>query len=648
MNGVDYTQRLNRQRELYQKEIADNNRAHRTVMDDMQEAKESQLKENADNFHAKKLELEKKFGDRYDELNKSQKEALSEKNKEYEQAINAEKKQFSELSRNRLKDWNKKISDIQNSYKYNLEDSKEMDEKIRDQIKTNADKRVKDVLAESEAKVKEYQSNALGSSKSVQEKLDAEKRQLSREHERDLNRVYRDEVEKRNVMKDRLSRDVANIRQAREEESERLQLKTRENIDKVNQDAALKLDKTAEQTRTAMEKINMKQKEEVRKQNLDLRNEMMKQTKQHHRDMEKLEMKHKAAGIGAGSLQSKLREDQRAEQESQKRLRSQNYLDQRERMTRNFEKAMDEARENFQDTYRDMSIKSADKLVTEKRELTDLNIKERLSDRRKFQRASNDHDLAMKFQQETSHDTLQSQRKLANKQIETLKKKFGESMDDALERSQLSMKSMKDEMNKEKRELSEKLHEQNAFQEKFLRAAHAEKIEKLTDKYEEKLQGMQNKNEELRSQMHNKIKEVIEQTTREMDRQRGELEKSAKIEKANLRSVAEQQENELRKRIDEVHNNYTRKMDQDRLNNQSKVKELTFKYENQLKDERTKYQDIIDHNNRFFERELMRLKMSSDSERDRLITQYEGRIKQLQSAFQNKQRELEQFNQLQS
>ena len=648
MNGVDYTQRLNRQRELYQKEIADNNRAHRTVIDDMQEAKETQLKQNADNFHAKKLELENKFGDRYDELNKSQKEALNEKNKEYEQAINAERKQFSELSRNRLKGWNKKISDIQNSYKYNLEDSKEMDEKIRDQIKTNADKRVKDVLAESEAKVKEYQSNALGSSKSVQEKLDAEKRQLNREHERDLNRVYRDEVEKRNVMKDRLSRDVANIRQAREEESERLQLKTRENIDKVNQDAALKLDKTAEQTRSAMEQINMKQKEEVRKQNLDLRNEMMKQSKQHHRDMEKLEMKHKAAGIGADSLQSKLREDQRAEQESQKRLRSQNYLDQRERMTRNFEKAMDEARENFQDTYRDMSIKSADKLVTEKRELTDLNIKERLSDLRKFQRAANDHDLAMKFQQETSHHTQENQRKLANQQIETLKKKFGESMDDALERSQLSMNSMKDEMNKEKRELSEKLHEQNAFQEKFLRAAHAEKIEKLTDKYEEKLQSMQNKNEELRTQMHVKIKEVIEQTTREMDRQRSELEKSAKIEKANLRSVAEQQENELRKRIDEVHNTYTRKMDQDRLNNQSKVKELTFKYENKLKDERTKYQDIIDHNNRFFERELMRLKMSSDSERDRLITQYEGRIKQLQNAFQNKQRELEQFNQLQS
>ena len=90
MNGVDYTQRLSRQRELFQRDLESANRSHETALEDIQAAKESQLKENSKNFSDNKLKLEKAYEDRYENLQTSQKEALKEKNKAYEESLHKE------------------------------------------------------------------------------------------------------------------------------------------------------------------------------------------------------------------------------------------------------------------------------------------------------------------------------------------------------------------------------------------------------------------------------------------------------------------------------------------------------------------------------------------------------------------------------
>ncbi|MBJ00857.1 MAG: hypothetical protein CME67_06460 [Halobacteriovoraceae bacterium] len=149
MNGVDYTQRLSRQRELFQRDLESANRSHETALEDIQAAKESQLKENSKNFSDNKLKLEKAYEDRYENLQTSQKEALKEKNKAYEESLHKEQVKNSAQTREKVKNWEQKIDDIKRSYDHNLSDTKRMDKQIRAQVKETADARVKSVLSDS-------------------------------------------------------------------------------------------------------------------------------------------------------------------------------------------------------------------------------------------------------------------------------------------------------------------------------------------------------------------------------------------------------------------------------------------------------------------------------------------------------------------
>ena len=73
---------------------------------------------------------------------------------------------------------------------------------------------------------------------------------------------------------------------------------------------------------------------------------------------------------------------------------------------------------------------------------------------------------------------------------------------------------------------------------------------------------------------------------------------------------------------------------------------MSYKYYEMLKNERKKYQKIIDQNNRFYDREMSRLKTANESEKTRLISQYENQIQKMRDAFQRKQNEIEHFSQI--
>jgi phage host-nuclease inhibitor protein Gam len=68
--------------------------------------------------------------------------------------------------------------------------------------------------------------------------------------------------------------------------------------------------------------------------------------------------------------------------------------------------------------------------------------------------------------------------------------------------------------------------------------------------------------------------------------------------------------------------------------------------EQKLKSEADRYQDIIDQNNKFMAREFQRLKMASELEKQRLVTQYEEQIKQLKDVYKERTNEIKQYNEL--
>ena len=55
-------------------------------------------------------------------------------------------------------------------------------------------------------------------------------------------------------------------------------------------------------------------------------------------------------------------------------------------------------------------------------------------------------------------------------------------------------------------------------------------------------------------------------------------------------------------------------------------------------------QDIIDQNDKLYQREMARIVASSEAEKESLISQYEDRIKQMQKLNQDKIQEMKEFD----
>ena len=647
MDPVDYSDKYNRARDIFQRKVTEQSRANDQEVKGINERYERKLAEQSENYVNSKRELEENYNDRYEQIDKAQAKAIKEKDKLLEKRLYETKNNFSNLTREQKRAWELKFRELNNEYRNTFEDQEALNKAIRDQQARTTNERVDAVIKKSQQEIDDFRKEAVGGSNDVRDKINLEKREMAQGYERKINNVYKEELDKRNDLKQRVSKDIARIREVRDAERVRNRDMVRNNFKRVNEDAARKISSLSGQFNDTITRVNQAQAKETKAQNQIFSDRFVEQEKRNQANLRKLENKAKSMGVGSGSLQKEMVEKQREEEAIQAATRVDGVLRERNENIIKYDKAMSDQVENFSDVYRKKTIRNAAEKEKLKRDLTELNIEERLRDRRRFEKVNKDHILARSQEKEEANRQYANAKEQAAKQINTLKKEFNETITDATDRSQLELEFQKKEFNREKRELTELLHEQNSYRARELRQKHTTEMEKLGDKYEEKLEVLRNKNLELRLQMENKIRNISEITAREIDRQRKELVKAAEIEKGTIRQNGEANEKELRNRIRSIHEAYIKKLNESRIDNEQKLKQMSFGNDIKLKNMEEKYQDVIDHNQRFFERELARLQASTDMERSRLINQYETRIKALRKASIDKQRELEQFNSLQ-
>ncbi len=142
------------------------------------------------------------------------------------------------------------------------------------------------------------------------------------------------------------------------------------------------------------------------------------------------------------------------------------------------------------------------------------------------------------------------------------------------------------------------------------------------------------------------VKDIIRKTNFEIERQRKAAQESAANQVRLERAASKEKQNALQDKIRNLEANFTEKMNEQTLANRKKVKDIQFTMEQKLKSEADRYQDIIDQNNKFMAREFQRLKMASELEKQRLVTQYEEQIKQLKDVYKERTNEIKQYNEL--
>lgn len=643
MNGVDFSNKLNRQNDIYRKNIADQNKAHKSEVESLKKNHEYLQKNQATSHKKQVSELENSHKKSLDRVSASQKNSLREKNQQYEKALNEFKADHQQRTDDNLREWNKKMTEVRSSFDNNLEDTKKFDERSRAQMKRNYDGSVEDIRKSSRQDLDRYISTRNQEKRESDIQFRKEKSDIIRQSDIEKNDILASELDKRNLLSKNIqdeinqNRGVATERYLKSKNSQEAKFKN------MVQDVNNRVD---EEITAREDKFIEKQTEDTKKKNVKFAERFADQSKKYERDLRDNEFKQRAKALSEGETAKRIQEKYKENLEDQVENQRQTQMRELFNVEKAYSKRLEDTVTNYQDEIRGMNIDHAEKTIKNENKLLEVNRKDRYAERVQREKDHHDHQVTLTHLEKQNSASASSARKQANQTINKLKENFNNSMEIAQKQSKENFELTREAMLDDKRTLEKRLHEQNSQQNAQIKSMYNEKMNKQSTGYEKRIQELELQNKMIQQNAHDTIRDIMRKTTSEIERQRKAAQESAKTQVATERAISQEKENQLNDKIKNLEANFAEKMNEQTLANRKKVKDIQFQSNERLQSEANRYKDIIDQNNKFMAREIQRLKLASDTERQRLITQYEDKIQQLQRVYSEKTNELEQFNKL--
>jgi hypothetical protein len=643
MNGVDFSNKINRQNEIYRRNLSDQSKSHDAEVDNLKKTHEYRENKQKDVHGKSLLSLEDSHKNTTKRINEDQKKALLDKSSQYDEAVYKQKREFHNEKGENIRNWNKKFSELKDSFSKNLSDTKESDFKMRSQLDKNYKENIDNIRKTAGKDLNSFIETTKKGKKESDVQFRIEKNAIVNQNRKDKSALIQQEMDKRNFLERNAVKDVADQREL--QSSRYIASKNAQEVDFKNLSKNLN-DKIQTDIIEREDRLISQNTNENRKSNIAFSERFDDLARKYNKDVRNLEYRKRAEDISQGEASKQIQEKYKENMQAQVDLQRETQMNERLKVESSYSDRLRDTVSSYQDTLREGNIESGEKISRIEADLTAVNRKDKFSDRRARERMSHDHQVSMKFAAEKAAVKEADQDKNTNIQVRSLKENFNKSMEEARINSKESFEISKNAMLEDKRILEQRLHEQNSKQNSFIKEVYNEKISKQSEGYENRIKQLELQNEMLHANSNDAIRDMVRKTNLEVERQRKAAQISADTRVKAERTMGEEKQEALRSKIKNLEVNFAQKMNDQTLGSRKKVKDVQFEMTQKLASEATRYQDIIDQNNKFMSREFQRLQLASDTERQRLITQYEDKIQQLQRVYKEKTSEIQQFNQL--
>lgn len=644
--SVDTSNKMQRERDYFQQALQRQQKSHDSEVESIRKANEYASTKQKESFLKQKNEMEQQFGDRLSETDKSQKEALFQQERNYNKILESQKEEFNDTRTKQLKDYDRKLSNIKHDFERNNKSIQHENEKYRDVMAKTHEERIKNIQEGNEKTLQEYVEGRKTNGVDAAELYSKEMANKTKEHERELQNITETELEKRNLLKEEGISDIVQIR--KDVEANRIQRDKlqEETFGRITADAEARIKKMAEITSDQILDARDAQKKEIREQNRKVGKEFSEQELRNADYIRKLNTKYRANTMTRDGALFKLEEQRKIDEQNQLQKQRESLIGERNRTLEDSNERLTKANEKFTKDIQDLKIKQSHATRELTAKLNNDHTLEQTQERVRREEISEDFQKSRKLQDQNFEAQLANQKIINESHTEKLKSMFKNNLDSLQEKTQKEISLIKEEAAAEKREIAKKLNEQNSSMKDAQRQVFVNKINALTEGYEKKLNHLENQNAALKQQMVDTVNHITQTHQSKLEKQQEYNKAMLKTEITNERAASQEREMQLRNQMMKQEQKFTAKMDQERIENQSRLKALSLKYEKELDTQEEKYKDIIDQNKKFAARELARVKLAGDAERDRIIVQYEEQLKQMRNLFEKKEAELKQFNQL--
>lgn len=643
MSNVDFASKISRQNEIYQKSLEDNRRNHKEEVEDLKKTHEYRETKQTGN-HARQIsKMEDSHKETSQRISADQKKSLKSKNEQYEKSINKNKSEFHDETRGNIKNWTKKFSELKDSFAKNLSDTQDSDQKVRRQLDRNYKDNIANIRKEASKDLDAYKSTTGRQKKESDVQFRTEKNEIITKGQNEIKDLRQEEIHKRNFL---VTNGIRDGKEDRELQTKRFidgKIEAENKFKTMNQDLNNRIDG---EITTREEKVIKQQTADNRLQNITFQKQYDKVKKEYNKDVRNLEYQKRAEDISQGEVNKKIQAKYKDNMQTQVDLQRETQMRERFDVENAYGKRLEDTVESYQNTIRESNLATGEKVTKIESNSAEVNRSDRYEDKKVRDRTSHDHQVSLKYLEDKNASKEADEKKNTNKKVRSLKENFNRSMASAREKSKQNFDITKEAMLEDKRILEQRLHEQNSKENTFIKQVYGEKMEKMAAGYEQRIQSLELQNQSIQESSNETVKDILRKTNFEVDRQRKAAQSSAKNQVQTERALSIERQNSLKDRIKDLQANFTKKMNNQTISGRKKVKDTQFEGEQRLNSEVNRYQGIIDQNNKFMAREVQRLTLASDSEKQRLVTQYEDRITQMQKVYKDRNSEIEQYNEL--
>jgi hypothetical protein len=645
MSSVDQAAKFNRQGEIYRKSLRDANSSHKEHVDNLKETTDTNMKNQRELYSKDRAALETDYKENLEGVRKDQAKALVDKNKKYVDAVDEQKLNFHETTKNNVNEWNRKFTDLKDGFSKNQENEATSNKNNREELKKNYDNSVKNIRGDATKELNQFKSSLVTKSGTQAADFRKERRDLGDQKDKVVNDLVNKNLRERNTFRADIEKETTQMAKTQKEEY----LKQR-NV----ADARFK-----KFSQTALEDQDNFQRDEISRVKESAENGLIRKSdifskrfkeldRQYNKTLRNMENKEAAEKISQGTINNEHHTKMRKMADLQHATEKKVIIKDSTARATEFSNKMTELTDSYQDSEKKLKIKTAGETSENNRahnkKVRDLGYENRMN----AQKLSHENELSIKYEKNNSEARAKGINEASNRAITNLKKDFNAGMNKALDKSQKDISAARQENIDEKKQLQERLFEQNSKQTAFLKKVYNEKVGKITNGFEKRIVELENQNQIIHQNSMDTIQAVKSEAKDEIDRRSKIAIQSAKDQVEIERRASSQREGALRTSLNQSQANFARRISSAENNHNKKLREVTRELTSQNKRDEAKFREDTGHNQRYFAREVERLKSASSQERSTLISQYEDRIKQMQEVYKEKLLEVKDFNGLQN
>jgi hypothetical protein len=647
MNGIDYSRKLDVERQNYRQKADESRRASESYANDVKENSENKIQEIRENSQKHKAKLEEKFADSYENLDRSSKDSLLDKQLTFNKKLDSERKEFSGIRRENLEDFNRRFKVLNDSYETSINDLKETSSDRNENLRSDFDEKVSTIENNKEQKLKEMQDRSIDANRKITVDYRNEKDGIVKSKDDEMHKLVKQEQGRRNFLKETAVKSVEDLRRdqgealrvGREVANSRFQ-GLQANSDKRIQE----LDEKNTQT---IKEVSQKSKEDALAQSKSFKEAFQKQDYENRQELRELDYRNKANGVGKDSANFDILGKKRELEKISEERRIDTLKDQKENIEKIYAERETKATDSFQDGYRDMRIELSGKLQEQERDMSEINRQERYKDLKEMANKDDSHYKVLTEERNNSAKELGKVKKNAREKVERISKTYAGDLKGVQLRADAQVDMVKKSTTEEKLELQNKLQERGQDNLSQERKIQNEKYAKMENSFNKKVLNLETKNVETKTTFENKMRNLITATNDKIKKTTEDMKKTnesqLKIERDNNESKLKQ----LRDSMAILRSTSDKKLNDQRLQNTQKVSELTYGYEQKLKNQEQKFQDIIDQNQRKAEIDQDRLRLATAQEKETLMAQYEQKLERMESMNNQKLTNMEKYAGLQ-